>query len=265
MKKVASFCFLSSMLSLGAYSIFAQDAAPRRMQAGMTGNFAINMVKPTDSYFNSAPFNHDLSVGMILNTSFKNASNLGISTGFEFEFTKLNYEAADSVYYRYAGANILHQDEQGGTAYLLTDRQYSTVGVAIPFMMLFRMDPIGDWKIFAKFGIRNSFMVSQRINDRGFDVGADANGLTFTAKDNANLKSFGDQFFYKGSVGFSAGAEWNFAGSTSLVPELGFYYGLTPLHFRAIDDNFTFSDASGTYFYQKARQNQLIFKLSFLF
>jgi hypothetical protein len=265
MKKVASFCFLSLMLSLGANSTFAQDSAPRRLQAGMTGNFGINMVKPTDSYFKASPFNHDLSVGMIFNTSFKNAPNLGISTGFEFEFTKLNYEAADSVYYRYAGANILHQDEQGGTSYLLTDRQYSTVGVAVPFMMLFRMDPIGDWKIFAKFGIRNSFMVSQRINDRGFDVGADANGLTFTAKENANLKSFGDQFFYKGSVGFSAGAEWNFIGSTSLVPEFGFFYGLTPLHFRAIEDNYTFSDASGRYFYQKARQNQLILKVSLLF
>ncbi|MFM7595701.1 MAG: outer membrane beta-barrel protein [Flavobacteriales bacterium] len=265
MKKVASFCFLSLILSLGAYSTFAQDSAPRRLQAGMTGNFGINMVKPTDTYFNASPFNHDLSVGIIFNTSFKGSPNLGISTGFEFEFTKLNYEAIDSVFYRYAGSNILHQDELGGTGYLLTNRQYSTVGIAVPLMMLFRMDPIGDWKIFAKFGIRNSFMVSQRISDRGFDVGADANGLTFTAKENANLKSFGDQFFYKGSVGFSAGAEWNFAGSTSLVPELGFYYGLTPLHFRAIEDNYTFSDASGTYFYQKARQNQLILKLSLLF
>ena len=75
----------------------------------------------------------------------------------------------------------------------------------------------------------------------------------------------GDQFFYKGSVGLSAGVEWNFVGSTSLVPELGFFYGLTPLHFRAIEDNFTFSDATGTYFYQKARQNQLILKVSLLF
>jgi len=266
MKKVASFCLLSLMLSLFTYSTLAQDSAPRRLQAGMTGNFGINMVKPTDTYFNASPFNHDLSVGMIFNTSFTGSPNLGISTGFEFEFTKLNYEAADSVYYRYAGANILHQDEQGGTAYLLTDRQYSTVGIAVPLMMLFRMDPIGDWRIFGKFGVRNSFMISQRINDRGFDVGVDGNGATtFTAKENANLKSFGDQLFYKGSVGLSAGAEWNFAGSTSLVPEIGFFYGLTPLHFRAIEDNFTFSDASGTYFYQKARQNQLIVKLSLLF
>ena len=70
MKKVASFCLLSLMLSLFTYSTLAQDSAPRRLQAGMTGNFGINMVKPTDSYFKSTPFNHDLSVGMILNTSY---------------------------------------------------------------------------------------------------------------------------------------------------------------------------------------------------
>jgi len=266
MKKVATICFFLLVSISITSSLFAQESAGRRMQAGMTGNFGINMVKPADNYFEASPFNRDLSVGMIFNTSFKNAPNLGISTGFEFEFTKLNYSALDSVYYRYAGANILHQDETGGTKYLLSDRQYSTVGIGIPLMMLFRMAPIGDWKIFAKFGIRNSFMVSQRINDRGFDVGVVGNGgTTYTAKENANLKSFGDQFFYKGSVGFSAGAEWNFVGSTSLVPEFGFFYGLTPLHFRAIEDNFTFSDATGTYFYQKARQNQLILKVSLLF
>jgi hypothetical protein len=86
-----------------------------------------------------------------------------------------------------------------------------------------------------------------------------------TAKENTNMKSFGENFFYRGSVGFSAGAEWNFIGSTSLVPELGFYYGLTPLHFRAIGDNFTLYEADGTYFYPRAKQNQLILKVSILF
>jgi hypothetical protein len=70
-------------------------------------------------------------------------------------------------------------------------------------------------------------------------------------------------------VGFAAGAQWNFAGTTSLVPELGFYYGLTPLHFRAIENNYTLtsslSQPDASYFYPKARQNQLILKVSLLF
>lgn len=264
--KNLSLIYSGLLLVCSVSSLFAQESQGKKLHAGMTGNFSPNFVKSADTYFTASPFNHDLSVGMIFNSSFASNPNLGISTGFEFDFTKLNYSAtSDSVYYRYAGANILHQDESGGTEYLLTNRQYQTVGIGVPLMMLFRMDPIGDWKIFAKFGIRNSFMVSQKINDRGFDV-VQVNGApTYSQKDNANLKSFGDQFFYKGSVGFSAGAEWNFAGSTSLVPEIGFYYGLTPLHYRAIQDNYTLYNSSGAYFYQKARQNQLIIKLSILF
>jgi hypothetical protein len=268
--KMPTLYFVAFVFTLAAVETHAQDNPSQLLQAGMTGNFAINMVKSGDTYFNPTPFNHDLSVGMIFNTRFKGSPNLGISTGFEFEFTKLNYEMKDSVFYRYAGANILQKDETGGTTYLLTDRQYSSVGVAVPLMMLFRMQPIGDWTIFGKFGIRNTFIVSQKINDRGFDMGMDAqNNTTWTAKDNANLKSFGESFFYRGSVGFSAGVQWNFAGSTSLVPELGFYYGLTPLHFRAIENNYTLtsslSQPDASYFYPRARQNQLILKLSLLF
>jgi hypothetical protein len=33
--------------------------------------------------------------------------------------------------------------------------------------------------------------------------------------------------FYKGSIGLSAGAEYNISGSTVLVAELGYYYGFS--------------------------------------
>ena len=266
-----SICLLiSSYVSSQKDTVIAKKNDVRRLEAGMTGNLSFNLVQAGDAFFKPTGFNHDLSVGMIFNTRFKSSTTLGISTGFEFEFTKLNYELLDSVFYRYAGSNILQKDELGGTNYLLTDRQYSSVGVAIPLMMLFRMQPTGDWTIFGKFGIRNSFLVSQKINDRGFDMGMDAsNNTTWTAKDNANLKGLGESFFYRGSVGFSAGAQWNFAGSTSLVPELGFYYGLTPLHWRIVEDNYTLTSSlaapDGSYFYPKSRQNQIILKVSLLF
>lgn len=267
MKKLT--LILCSVLSSLTVNVFSQEGSTRT-EAGMTGNLAFNLVQSSDAYFKPTAFNHDLSVGMIFNTRFKGSPNLGISTGFEFEFTKLNYETQDSVFYRYAGANILGKDETGGTTYLLTNRQYNMVSVAVPLMMIFRMQPIGDWTIFGKFGLRNSFMVSQKINDRGFDMSMDAqNNPSWTAKENGNLKSFGESFFYRGSVGFAAGAQWNFAGTTSLVPELGFYYGLTPLHFRAIENNYTLTNSlsqpDASYFYPKARQNQLIFKVSLLF
>jgi hypothetical protein len=266
MKKVYSFCLALILAVSTTFTVSAQATEKRTMQAGMTGNFGINMVNVLDNHMEKESFNHDLSIGMAIHTSFKSAPNLGLATGFEFDFTKLNYAfSSDSVFYRYDDTQIFNKGQVGGTEFLLRDRKMSNVSVSIPLMMLFRTEAVGDWKFFGKFGLRNSFLISQKITDNGFDVTQVGAVQVNTAKENTNMKSFGENFFYRGSVGFSAGAEWNFIGSTSLVPELGFYYGLTPLHFRAIGDNFTLYEADGTYFYPRAKQNQLILKVSILF
>ena len=46
-------------------------------------------------------------------------------------------------------------------------------------------------------------------------------------------------FFYQASLGLSVGAEWNFVGSTSLVAEMSYYYGLTPLFLDRKEENKT--------------------------
>lgn len=241
----------------------SMNVAPRRLQAGMTTNLGFNVIKMGDNKFNRQGFCRDLTIGMIFHTSFKNSPNLGIATGLEFDFSKFGYAANDSMFYRYEDNEILKQ-KQGialGTEYRLTDRSFENVYVSIPLMMLFRTEETGDWRFFGKFGLRNSFLVSQKINDEGFDV---VNGIA-TAKQNLNMKSFGESFFYRGSIGFSAGAEWNFAGTTCLVPEFGFFYGLTPMHFRASEGNQTLYNSDNSYFFTQARQNQLILKVSILF
>ena len=238
----------------------AQSVSSKKMQAGMTGNFGLNFQNMGSNKMLSNGVGTDLSVGVIIHTSFKNSTNLGLATGLEFDFETLKYKAGDSaVFYRYLDNQILGQDDAGGTAYQLKERQMKPVYISIPLMLLFRTEPIGDWRYFGKFGIRNSFMVSQKINDNGVDV------VTGLAKENVSMKSFGETFFYKGSIGFSAGAEWNFVGTTTLVPEIGFFYGLTPMHFRFSEKNYTLYDNSGTYFYTKSKQNQLLLKISILF
>ena len=238
----------------------AQSVSSKKMQAGMTGNFGLNFQNMGSNKMLSNGVGTDLSVGVIIHTSFKNSTNLGLATGLEFDFETLKYEAgADSVFYKYTDNKILGEDEAGGTVYQLKERQMKPVYISIPLMLLFRTEPIGDWRYFGKFGIRNSFMVSQKINDNGVDV------VTGLAKENLSMKSFGETFFYKGSIGFSAGAEWNFVGTTTLVPEIGFFYGLTPMHFRFSEKNYTLYDNSGTYFYTKSKQNQLLLKISILF
>ncbi len=262
MKNPSTFYKISLVVILffTIHIINAQSVSAKKIQAGMTGNFGLNFQKMGSNKMSNNGVGTDLSVGVIIHTSFKNSTNLGLATGLEFDFETLKYKAGDSaVFYNYTDNQILGQDEAGGTSYQLIERQIKPVYVTIPLMLLFRTEPIGDWRYFGKFGLRNSFLVSQKINDKGIDA---VSGL---AKENVSMKSFGETFFYKGSIGFSAGAEWNFVGTTTLVPEIGFFYGLTPMHFRFSDKNYTLSNNSGTYFYTKSKQNQLLLKISILF
>jgi hypothetical protein len=266
MKNLSSF-YKISFLGIVLFSLslsYAQGTETKRLQAGMTGNFGLNFQKMGSKKMDVDGVGSDLSVGVILHTSFKNSSNLGLATGLEFDFETLNYKAGDSaVFYRYTDNKILGQDDAGGTAFQLSERQMKPIYLSIPLMLLFRTEPIGDFRYFGKFGIRNSFMVSQKINDKGYVVGLPLIDPLLT--ENVSMKSFGETFFYKGSIGFSAGAEWNFVGTTTLVPEISFFYGLTPMHYRFSDKNYSLYDGSGTYFYTKSKQNQLMLKISILF
>ena len=262
MKNLTSFCkicYLVIVLFVVNLS-YAQGTAAKRLQAGMTGNFGLNFQKMGSKKMDVNGVGSDLSVGVIIHTSFKNSSNLGLATGLEFDFETLKYKAgADSVFYKYIDNEILGKDDAGGTDFQLSERQMKPIYLSIPLMLLFRTEPIGDFRYFGKFGIRNSFLLSQKINDVGVDVGSS------TVIENTSMRSFGETFFYKGSIGFSAGAEWNFVGTTTLVPEISFFYGLTPMHYRFSEKNYSLYDGSGTYFYTKSKQNQLMLKISILF
>jgi len=262
MKNLSSF-YKISFLGIVLFSLslsYAQGTETKRLQAGMTGNFGLNFQKMGSKKMDVDGVGSDLSVGVILHTSFKNSSNLGLATGLEFDFETLKYKAgADSVFYKYIDNEILGKDDAGGTDFQLSERQMKPIYLSIPLMLLFRTEPIGDFRYFGKFGIRNSFLLSQKINDVGVDVGSS------TVIENTSMRSFGETFFYKGSIGFSAGAEWNFVGTTTLVPEISFFYGLTPMHYRFSDKNYSLYDGSGTYFYTQSKQNQLMLKISILF
>lgn len=264
---------------LGAFILasgltFGQTAADKRVQAGLTGNFGLNMVKMGTSKMQSNGIGTNMSIGINLHTTFKNSKNLGIATGVEFDFGSLKYKPSAPTYYSYNDTEILSKDDAGSATgiFQVSERTQKPVFVTLPVMFLFRTDFIGDFRYFGKFGVRNSFLVSQKINDSGTDFSV-ANPAA--AKDNENMKASGEMFFYNGSVGMSAGAEWNFVGSTCLVAEIGYYYGITPMY---LDRNrkegkktlFTSDNANPfignkTYFSNKANLNQLMLKISILF
>jgi hypothetical protein len=248
----------------------AETAADKRVQAGLTTNLGMNLLTMGTTRMEANGLGGNFSIGIVMHSSFKSSKNLGIATGLDFDFSTTKYSANVPTYYRYSDTDILKQEQSGGTGFLLTDRSQKSTYVSVPLMLLFRTDFIGDFRYFGKFGIRNSFMVANKFNDYGQNVDVFGPAPSEMIENN-NMKSSGEAFFYQGSVGLSAGAEWNFVGSTCLVLEGGYYYGITPQYLDRKENKrttFTYDDLnppSPFYYSNKSTMSQILFRVSLLF
>lgn len=258
-------------------STMAQEAADKTVQAGLIVAVGPNFQKMGTKIMAKDGAGNDLTIGMNMNWAFND--NLGFNTGVEFDFSTLNYKtsANSDIYYWYTDTKILQEDEVADASnaelYKLSTRSQKGTYLTVPTMLLFRTNFIGYFRYFGKFGLRNSFLLSNKINDTGVNYNSDVIGASDEVPgNNSNMKAKGDMFFFKSAVGLSGGAEWNFSGSTSLIAELGFYYGFTPLHLNKNDGNttlFTATENNGSteinHFSNQATQQQLQFKVSILF
>ncbi len=234
MKKII-YIPLTLVLCLQVGLITAQDVASKKVQAGLTFNAGANFMSPGTTKTTSENAGSLLSIGIALHSAFKSSENLGIATGLDFDFGKNSYSPTSLTFLDYVEGEVLTQEnsaEATGTMRLET-RELKTIKLSIPLMLMFRTNFIGDFRYFGKFGLRNSFLLSQKFTD----TGKDALGLENIT--NELMSSPGEFFIYNGSIGLSAGAEWNFVGSTSLVLEAGYYYGITPYFLDRKDENKT--------------------------
>lgn len=257
--------------------IFAQDAAEKKVQAGLVTGFGMNFQKMGTKLIETNGVGNDLTIGA--NVIFSFSETIGLCTGVEFDFETLKYKSsATDVYYRYSDATILPMSdgEVGNEMFELETRKQKAVYLTLPTMMMFKTKFIGYFRYFGKFGLRNSFLLSSKINDIGTNFNFDDNPVAESfagetqAGTNDNMTAKGEMFFFKSAVGLSGGAEWNFTGSTCLMAELGYYYGFTPLHGdRKTEKSYLYTtNATGDvpeYFSNQATQGQLMFKVSILF
>ncbi len=263
------------------FVIFSQSTADKKVQAGLTFNAGANFLSPSSNKIEADGAGSVLSIGLNLHSALKSSQNLAIATGLEFDFGKNSYKPNSSDAFSYTYVDYLQDDviltnEEAADAdtyetMQLVSRKVSTTKLTIPLMLLFRTNFIGDFRYFGKFGIRNSFLLSHNIADDGF---ATTLGIpNGTEVSTSLMRSPGEMFIYNGSIGLSAGAEWNFVGSTCLVLEAGYYYGITPFFIDRKDSNKTMYNIgtelifppARNYYSASARQNQLVFKLSILF
>ncbi|MDD2983486.1 MAG: porin family protein [Crocinitomicaceae bacterium] len=262
-----------STIALGfAITLQAQDAADRKVQAGLVLGTGINMQKMGTKNFTTNGAGADLTIGA--NVNFTLRENIGFNTGLEFDFSTTKYKPTGitgPVYYQYDDTRILRKKDASATdnTFQLSERKQKATYVTIPTMVLFRTNYIGYFRYFGKFGLRNSFLLSAKANDKGSNI----SGIgVSTPGTNNGMKRKNEMLFYKGAVGLTGGVEWNVSGATCLVAEIGYYYGFTPLYYSPKDDNanlFTSGVTNGTgadkYISNAATQSQLSLKISILF
>lgn len=281
MKKI-----LLTFISLGVISSsFAQEAADKKIQAGIILGSGLNFITPSTKLITKNGVGTDLTIGVNLNFNF--SSTIGLNTGIEFDFESFKYKATENtqLLYYYNDSQILAKSDYingdgvytglptTAKLYQVTARKEKPIYLTIPTMMLFRTKYIGYFRYFGKFGIRNSFLLKSAIYDEGISFDQ---GLPTALKNDNMSTSKRDLSIYKGAVGLSGGAEWNFSGSTCLVAELGYYYGFINVSRGSsiIGDSeknmsvFTTFDTSlnpSAYSPLSLKQNQLMLKVSILF
>jgi hypothetical protein len=269
---------LLGLLAIGITAgAFAQDAAEKKVQAGIVLAFGPTFQKMGTNFINNDGAGSDFSIGMNLNFAFN--ENVGLNTGIEFDFSKLKYKTSQDhdLYYWYNDKEIFQRDDAADATtkslFLLTTREQKPLYLTIPTMLIFRTNFIGYFRYYGKFGLRNSFLLKQKINDTGFNHATNTPGeLVITAATLEEMDAKGDMLFFKSAVGLVGGAEWNFSGSTGLSFEIGYYYGFTGLHLDKNDGKTTLFTAAGVNgtganvdVSNQASQQALQFKLSVLF
>lgn len=285
MKKIL-FSILAVAITAGAY---AQDAADKTFQAGLIFGSGINMQKMGTKLMNNNGAGSDWTIGA--NGVFSFNETIGLCTGVEFDFETTKFApGTNPVFYVYDDNTILSLgsvvNHTNAQLYQLNARKQKSVYLTVPIMAQFRTNFIGYFRYFGKFGLRNSFLLSTKINDEGFNF-TDNNIAFPVAASNENMQmEKKDVFFFKSAVGICGGAEWNFTGSTCLVAEIGYYYGFTPLYYNRQTTPDSDATAENPYkgvnasyissginngigndiiFNNTATQSQLQFKVSILF
>jgi len=232
-KRVSSVIF-SAFITIGVHS---QTVGDKSLQAGLVGGVGVSMLKMGTNNLSANGVGATFTMGTNFTKAFKETKNLAYTFGLEFDIENLKYKP---------------------------------VYISLPIYLNFRTEFIGDFRYFANFGLRNRFLVSSKINDTGFSLdNLNDPFQSWQNQENIDMTSKGELFVFNSNIGFSGGAEWNFAGTTVLKAELGYYYGFVPLFLDRSDDKKNLfiidSNLDKVYFSNKSTQNQVVLKFSILF
>lgn len=270
MKKILSFILLAGL----AFGLNAQDAADsRKFLAGITLGGALNIGTPQTKTID-AKVGGDFMVGLMLDWNFH--KNVGLTTGLEFDFDNYSTIYKNKINFRYNDKEILREKDAVSADddfFQLESRKHKNIYLTLPVMLKFQTNFIGWFRYFGRFGVRNSMLLTTRVNDLGLQT--DAFGITGIDASLDGMRTKNMMSFYKGSVGLTAGAEYNLSGATTLVAEIGYFYGFSEIFSQGKDDYrslYEWKESTsnpGTYvkeyYTPKLKQGLIMLKVSVLF
>lgn len=262
-------------LAIFGFAFGSQAQSDKKVKAGLAYQFGMNFTKPGTNNITKNGVGVQNAIG--LNLLFKGNGSIGFATGLEFDFESYKYAMKPDTYYWFSDKDVRYKEEgtSGASLFQLEERKYKNVYVTIPTMLSFETNPIGDFVYYGKFGLRTSVLIKSTSEDQGFTFENNNVLLNSAATENTGMKTGwgNDVFSLRSTIGLCGGAQWNFTGNTNLFAELGFYYGITPIHNTGKNEEnmslWKIEEISGTptqvYFRPKSNLSQLCLKVGILF
>ncbi|MEO5643734.1 MAG: outer membrane beta-barrel protein [Bacteroidia bacterium] len=221
MKKVI---LLFLVLALSGNWAFAQEENNiKNFRFGLKATGMLSWMKPEDKKkFSSGGVSAKGGYGLIM--EFRLNKVASISTGFQVDYFggKLNFNDT-SMYYLSKDSELQSREDTSSTSvlYQLKNRTYNTTYITLPFTLKLKTPEIGALTYFGMFGINTSVRMKSRADDEVRSVQTNGSGQQ---SDLLNTKDMNLLMF---ALNIGGGAEWNLAGSTSMVFGLNFYNGFS--------------------------------------
>ena len=259
--KIAAACIVFTSLSLHS---FAQEDEPlKNFRFGLRISPEISWLKPNDSKKLEGA-GAKFRVGYALMTEFRLNKVVSLATGIGFEKNGGSLNYTDTARYLYHDeAPLTYKTDTTGIsksteAYQLKTRNFSIGYWAIPITLKMRTKEIGVMTYFGQAGINLGIRTKAKAKD---DVLSSKNSST--SLDDINISS--DMGIFKAAINVGAGAEYNLAGSTSLVLSINYLNGLTNVSKSKSDYLYKLDGTSRSAYKQKFTNNAVSLTVGVLF
>ena len=259
-KIAVAFLFFTSF---SLRSVAQEDEPLKNFRFGLRVSPEISWLKPNDTKKLEGA-GAKLKMGYALMTEFRLNKVVSLATGIGFEKNggSLNYtDTARYLYYDDAPLTI-KSDTSGISnkteAYQLKKRNFSIAYWTIPITLKMRTKEIGVMTYFGQAGINLGIRTKGVAKD---DVLSSKNSST--SLDDINISS--DMSIFKAAINVGAGAEYNLAGSTSLVVSINYLNGLTNVSKSKSEYLYKTEGTSRTAYKQKFTNNAVSLTVGVLF